>query len=197
MKQRTEAQLRQHGRDWGEVKLGEGSIRDVEFTVQYLQLAHGARLPEILTRQHTGCPGPAVPRQLIDTDEYRILTEGYIFLRTIEHYLQMMDYRQTHTLPADPEAIAQLARRLGFRGPRAGEQFRRPLPAALRCHPRRFICGTSGVTMDQSVDLRAPDNGVPARIADVHRHLERMDPSYADRLYALKTSSSMPSWPNS
>jgi glutamate-ammonia-ligase adenylyltransferase len=39
MKQRTEEILREKGREWGEVKLGVGSIRDVEFVVQYLQLS--------------------------------------------------------------------------------------------------------------------------------------------------------------
>ena len=47
MKQRTESQLRRNGKVWGEVKLGEGSIRDVEFTAQFLQLAHGFEQPEI------------------------------------------------------------------------------------------------------------------------------------------------------
>ena len=50
MKQRTEDHLRQQGREWGEVKLGQGSIRDVEFVVQYLQLAHGAEQPGIRSR---------------------------------------------------------------------------------------------------------------------------------------------------
>jgi glutamate-ammonia-ligase adenylyltransferase len=44
-KQRTENHLRQQGRAWGEVKLGEGSIRDAEFVTQYLQLIHGGRHP--------------------------------------------------------------------------------------------------------------------------------------------------------
>ena len=35
----------------------------------------------------------------MDIDEERVLTEGYLFLRTIEHHLQMMDYRQTHSFP--------------------------------------------------------------------------------------------------
>ncbi|MBN1248032.1 MAG: glutamine synthetase adenylyltransferase, partial [Anaerolineae bacterium] len=47
----------------------------------------------------------------------------YIFLRTIEHHLQMMHYRQTHTLPQDNEALTLLARRLGFSGAEAGKQF--------------------------------------------------------------------------
>ena len=49
MKQLTEAQLRQADRIWGDVKLGEGSIRDAEFVAQYLQLAHGKSQPELRT----------------------------------------------------------------------------------------------------------------------------------------------------
>ena len=41
MKQKIEAGLAKSGKTWGEVKLGQGSIRDVEFVVQYLQLVHG------------------------------------------------------------------------------------------------------------------------------------------------------------
>ena len=49
MKQLTESNLREQGRSWGEVKLGEGSIRDIEFVVQYLQLVHGGAHPELRT----------------------------------------------------------------------------------------------------------------------------------------------------
>jgi len=47
MKQRMEEILRASGQEWGQVKLGEGSIRDVEFVVQYLQLAYGGANPKI------------------------------------------------------------------------------------------------------------------------------------------------------
>ena len=47
MKQRIEAELKKKGKDWGEVKSGKGSIRDVEFTTQYLQMANGAKHPSI------------------------------------------------------------------------------------------------------------------------------------------------------
>jgi glutamate-ammonia-ligase adenylyltransferase len=50
MKQRTEEYLSEKGRQWGEVKLGVGSIRDIEFVVQYLQLANVIRFPQIRTR---------------------------------------------------------------------------------------------------------------------------------------------------
>jgi len=47
IKQRIEAQLDANGEAWGQVKLGRGSIRDVEFVTQYLQLRHGAQHPDL------------------------------------------------------------------------------------------------------------------------------------------------------
>jgi glutamate-ammonia-ligase adenylyltransferase len=123
MKDRIEAQLRQSGRNWGEVKLGEGSIRDIEFVTQYLQLAHTAQHPEIHCRNTLDALARLYAGGFISPQEYRVLVDGYIFLRTIEHHLQLMHYRQTHTLPGDKEALMYLAHRLSFDGPDAGEMF--------------------------------------------------------------------------
>lgn len=114
MKQRTEAYLRQSGRTWGEVKLGEGSIRDAEFVAQYLQLAHGRDHPTLRTGNTTEALARLAEAGYLSADEQRTLAEGYTFLRTVEHYLQLLDYRQTHTLPGDPADLRYLARRLGF-----------------------------------------------------------------------------------
>ena len=116
MKQRTEAYLRQNGRNWGEVKLGEGSIRDVEFVVQYLQLIHGAQHPEVRGGHTLQVLAHLAQDGLLTADEQRVLADGYVFLRTVEHYLQILDYRQTYTLPAAPGELAYLAHRLGFEG---------------------------------------------------------------------------------
>jgi glutamate-ammonia-ligase adenylyltransferase len=123
MKQRTEAHLRERGRDWGEVKLGAGSIRDVEFVVQVLQLAHGGERPGVRSRGTLDALRRLSDEGLFRADDARALSDGYIFLRTIEHHLQMMHYRQSHTLPSDDESLTHLARRLGFQGKTAREQF--------------------------------------------------------------------------
>ncbi len=165
MKQRTEDFLRQKGRTWGEVKLGAGSIRDVEFVVQYLQLAYVSQFPQIRTRATL----KALPRLraagLLSSTDARILTDGYVFLRTIEHYLQMMDYRQTYTLPSEPRAITLLARRLGFPD---GETFL----ARYQEHCRAI----------RAVYLRIignePMTDEPSPI--VRQHLARMDASYGE-----------------
>ena len=144
MKQRTEAQLRLNGRAWGEVKLGEGSIRDVEFTAQFLQLAYGAARPEILSANTLDALVRLAAAELIQLDEHRVLSEGYIFLRTIEHYLQMMHYRQTHSLPDDATALAALAQRLGFEGENPGKKFVERYEqhgAAIRAVYMRYVGG--------------------------------------------------------
>ena len=123
MKQLTEAHLRQAGRTWGEVKLGEGSIRDAEFVAQYLQLAYGSSQPELRTGHTLEALARLAENGYLTSDDYRVLTDGYTFLRTVEHYLQILDYRQTHTLPANPADLRYLARRLGFAGPAAGARF--------------------------------------------------------------------------
>ena len=174
MKQRTEFHLRQQGREWGEVKLGEGSIRDVEFVTQYLQLAHGAELPGVRSQNTLDALGRLSARGLLSLHEYRVLVDGYVFLRTIEHHLQMMHYRQTHTLPDGPEALGHLARRLGFRGEGAGDQFLARYQqhcAAIRATYLRHLGG-------DEMKTRTDPRPAPT-YSDVDRHLARMDPSYA------------------
>ena len=116
MKQRTEAWLRQTGHDWGEVKLGEGSIRDVEFVVQYLQLIYGGGHSELCSGNTLQALARLAEAEILTGGDYQVLTDGYLFLRTLEHYLQILDYQQTHALPANPGDLRYLAQRLGFSG---------------------------------------------------------------------------------
>jgi glutamate-ammonia-ligase adenylyltransferase len=119
MKQRTEQLLQQKGREWGEVKLGEGSIRDVEFVVQYLQLVYGNQYPDLHGRATLQILPRLARHRLLTYEEARILADGYTLMRTIEHYLQVMHYQQTYTMPSDPDALALLAGRLGFANAKA------------------------------------------------------------------------------
>jgi [glutamine synthetase] adenylyltransferase / [glutamine synthetase]-adenylyl-L-tyrosine phosphorylase len=113
-KQRIEAALDKRGQQWGEVKSGTGSIRDIEFLTQYLQLIHGARHPELRTPNTLEGLIRLTDAGLLQADEYRYLTSGYVFLRTIEHALQLMHNKQVHRLPTDARELNYLARRLDF-----------------------------------------------------------------------------------
>jgi glutamate-ammonia-ligase adenylyltransferase len=167
MKQRTEEFLQEKGRQWGEVKLGEGSIRDIEFVVQSLQMIH----PSVRTRATLKAILRLREDGLLTTTEAHILTDGYKFLRTIEHYLQMIDYRQTYTLPSDSTAIALLARRLGFEGPQAGEQFVESYEQHCRAIRSIFLKYVSN-------ESRKEIKKLPQVSPQVLQHVARMDASY-------------------
>jgi len=114
MKQKIEAGLVKSGKTWGEVKLGEGSIRDVEFVVQYLQLIHGGKHAAVRSFNTLDALVRLADGGFLHADEYRLLTDGYVFLRTIEHALQLVHNKQTHELPQDEAELRYLARRLDF-----------------------------------------------------------------------------------
>jgi glutamate-ammonia-ligase adenylyltransferase len=105
------------------VKLGTGGIREIEFIAQALQLANGGR-DEWLRAPHTLVSlGRLADRGLITQAERVNLFEAYLFLRKLEHRLQMEHGLQTHTLPQDPAGLAVVARRMDFRGKGAAVDF--------------------------------------------------------------------------
>ncbi len=210
MKQRTEEQLRRTGREWGEVKLGAGSIRDVEFVAQYLQLAHGRQQPTIRSRNTLDALGRLFAVGLLSADEYRICEEGYTFLRTIEHYLQITDYQQTYTLPEDPAGLTRLAHRLGFEDTvdsrsSSGRYGSLPKDAVEAQHIASLPQSATGRflaryqqhsaairsvyrhhlendDMPKSFDSDPPSPSLRSSLSDQDssRHLERMDTSYLE-----------------
>ncbi len=183
MKQRTEAYLRQHGRDWGEVKLGEGSIRDAEFTVQYLQLAYGGRDPQLRSGRTLDALSRLFGAGLLSADDHRTLGAGYIFLRAVEHHLQLRHYRQTSTLPVDPAEMEALARRLGFTGVDARDQFIARYQQHRDAVRRVYNHFLGSDSMESSASQPVPAVSVAGGPAGdpapgLERHLERLDPSY-------------------
>ncbi len=109
------------------VKLNRGGIREIEFIAQALQLAHGGN-DEWLRVAHTLISlGRLGERMLITEQERTELSDAYMFLRTLEHRLQMEHGLQTHTLPTGVEQKALVARRMKFSGPSATEQLDRAL----------------------------------------------------------------------
>jgi glutamate-ammonia-ligase adenylyltransferase len=95
-----------------DVKLMTGGIRDIEFLVQCLQRLHGGREQWV---RHGGTMFALFrlrDKDLLSDVEYARLAAAYQFLRQIEHRLQIMDDRQTHALPTDPDDLDVLARKL-------------------------------------------------------------------------------------
>src|SRR5581483_5097183 len=95
-----------------DVKLAPGGIRDIEFLVQCLQRLHGGREPWV---RHGGTQLALFrlrDKRFLYDSEYARLAAAYQFLRNVEHRLQLDQDLQTHTLPADADALAVLARKM-------------------------------------------------------------------------------------
>ena len=120
----------QKGHDGFNVKLQRGGIREIEFIAQALQLAHGGR-DEWLRVAHTLISlGRLADRKLISDQERTELSDAYSFLRVLEHRLQMEHGLQTHIVPQTIAARTLIARRMGFFGATALDDF----DTALRFH---------------------------------------------------------------
>ena len=95
-----------------DLKTGMGGIRDVEFLVQGLQLRHACRRHDLFTGHTLHALRLLERYRLLDGDTARCLREDYVLLRRIEHYLQVLDDRQIHSLPQQPGELTALARRI-------------------------------------------------------------------------------------
>src|SRR5262249_33962303 len=96
------------------IKLGRGGIREIEFFVQTQQLIAGGRNPVLRGRETLKMLAALAEGGWIDADAARDLEAAYLFLRGVEHRLQMVADEQTQTLPADRGELTRFARFLGF-----------------------------------------------------------------------------------
>ena len=123
MKARVESQLAAKGAQ-GNVKLGRGGIREIEFLVQVMQLVHGGRDERVRGRGSLPTLARLTAAGYLPADEGEALMAAYRFLRNVEHKIQIVHQRQTHTIPTDEYEQQTLARRLGYRGDDAVGRFR-------------------------------------------------------------------------
>jgi glutamate-ammonia-ligase adenylyltransferase len=97
------------------IKLGRGGIREIEFFVQTQQLIAGGRVPELRGRRTLEMLARLAEEKWIDAGARDALHDAYLYLRRVEHRLQMMADEQTHTLPEENDALDRFARFLGLK----------------------------------------------------------------------------------
>ncbi len=131
MKARTEAELERKGLAERDLKRAAGGIRDIEFSVQLLQLVHGRHDPALRAPATLDVLHELGDAGYVDAADADGLACAYRFLRTAEHRLQLVDGLQVHALPADASARSRIARVLGYRDAAEGDA-REQLDAALR-----------------------------------------------------------------
>lgn len=121
-----------------DVKNGEGGIRDIEFMTQALQLFNHRLSPGLLTGNTLAALSRLEEAAVLDTQTVRELSEDYLFLRRIEHFLQVYDDQQLHAIPPEPEAQTKLTRVVLGEHASPEELFRR-LDESLRRVRRRYL----------------------------------------------------------
>lgn len=120
MKARTEAALARRGlAERGlpdrEVKAGPGGIRDVEFSIQLLQLVHGRADPALRLPATLPALAELARAGYVSSTDAAAMEDSYRYLRAVEHRLQLVEEHQVHTVPAAWAARTRLARVLGYR----------------------------------------------------------------------------------
>lgn len=145
-----------------DLKRGRGGIREVEFFAQAQQLIHGGRNPDLRAPATRDALRVLREAGLIPSEAVARLDAAYVMLRTIEHRLQMVDDRQTHSLPADTAALDTVARLGGYADGAA-------LIAALAPHVEATGQIFDTLVGEEEAAQRLPDDagGLAARLADI------------------------------
>ena len=168
-------------RDAGrEIKLGQGGLRDVEFSVQLLQLVHG-RVDERLRQRPTlDALKALIDNGYVGREDGKSLRLAYQFMRTLEHRIQLFHLRRTHVLPNAEPDLRRLGRSLGYSQPaeqimstwkNAGQKVR-------RLHERLFYSPLlDAVARIPSKDLRLTESSAVDRLKGL---------GYADPKAALR-----------
>lgn len=97
------------------IKLGRGGIREVEFFAQTQQLIAGGRNPELRNRETLLTLDKLAEGGWVEKKTRDEMRDAYLFLRSVEHRLQMMNDEQTQTLPDKREETERFARFMGFK----------------------------------------------------------------------------------
>ena len=156
-----------------QLKLGSGGLRDVEFTVQLLQLVHGRVDESLRVRGTTAAIAALSDAGYIGRSDARELDESYRYLRVLEHRIQMVHMRRTHLMPENETALRALAKAsagaLSSERPsaeRLREQWQRTKRLVRRLHESIFYRPLLSTASNLSADeVRLSPEAAQARLA--------------------------------
>jgi len=127
MKKKIDASLAREREGEYNIKLGRGGIREIEFFIQALQLVYAGKNPALRERNSLRALEALRDARIIRSEECIALSDAYRFLRTVEHRIQVVQERQTHSLPRKKDELRTLARRCGYLRANGLERFREAL----------------------------------------------------------------------
>ncbi len=135
------------------LKKGKGGMVDIEFVTQMLQLTHGHLHPTMRQKRTLQALSELRDRELIDQGEYTLLSNGYRFLRQIDHRLHLKHNQSIDLLERKPSQLQGIAKAMGYRGDRNNsegefllEDYENRRDQIRSCYDR-FFKTTSVVTL--------------------------------------------------
>ncbi|OGP24780.1 MAG: hypothetical protein A2X99_00310 [Deltaproteobacteria bacterium GWB2_55_19] len=160
MKEKIDLSLLRRNPDTIDVKLGAGGIREIEFFCQALQLIHAGKDAEIRERTTLKAIDKLASKGYMKKEEAETLTQGYVFLRELEHRIQIVEGAQSQAIPARKNELERLARMMGFKDmdeKKAGEffweEYKKTTSAIHEIYRSLFYKSDEGVEVPKEIQL--------------------------------------------
>jgi glutamate-ammonia-ligase adenylyltransferase len=142
LKARMEAERLPRGVDpSAHIKLGRGGLSDVEWTVQLLQLRHGAQVADLRTTATLDALQAATDADLLPGDDARALQDAWVIATRVRNAIVLARGRASDVMPSDARTLAAVARAMGYAAGHSGdliEDYRRATRRARSVHERVF-----------------------------------------------------------
>ncbi|GEC99272.1 glutamate-ammonia-ligase adenylyltransferase [Kocuria varians] len=201
MRRRVTENIPEADRD-RQIKLGPGGLRDVEFTVQLLQLVHGRGDETVRTRATTESLTALSSGGYIGRKDAEEFGQDYRWLRLLEHRIQLFRMRRTHLMPRDERELAVVARSLSGteRGThptakRLVEEWTRVKRTVRSMHERIFYRPMLAALANAPADTTLTTDSARDRLAALGyqdtkaamRHIEALSRGVSRRAEILRT----------
>jgi glutamate-ammonia-ligase adenylyltransferase len=170
-----------------EIKLGPGGLRDIEFTVQLLQLVHGRTDSSVHQRDTLGALEALTMAGYVGRSESAQFARHYKFLRFLEHRIQLSDMRRTHLMPTSEAKLRPLARSVALKNnaEALNTEWEKVKVEVRALHQRIFyrpLLSAAAKLEDSSLELSS------AQVEDRLRAIGFSDPVGAHKNIAALTS---------
>jgi glutamate-ammonia-ligase adenylyltransferase len=151
LRMRMERELAAENDSRFNLKKGRGGLVDIEFITQMLQLAHGHRFPKLRQRSTLAALQALHEMKVLKRGESRLLGEGYLFLRKLDHRLRLERDQSIDAFEADPARLEGIALALGYGRQKAGRrrkagsgakllhEYRAKRESIRACYERYFV----------------------------------------------------------
>ncbi|MFF0783299.1 bifunctional [glutamine synthetase] adenylyltransferase/[glutamine synthetase]-adenylyl-L-tyrosine phosphorylase [Streptomyces sp. NPDC003720] len=104
-------------------KLGPGGLSDVEWTVQLLQLRHGAQVPGLRTTRTRAALAAAREAGLLSAEDTAVLDEAWVLATRVRNAVMLVRGRAGDTFPTEPRELAAVGRYLGYGSGHVGDML--------------------------------------------------------------------------